>query len=530
MKLGGMCNKQELGDYVIIQTIGSGSSSKVKLAEHKITHQHYAMKIIKKSKLDSNPDLRQKIHREIALMRLLDHPHLINLVDVLESQGHIYIVTEYASHGELFNFLIVRRFLTPVQSMHIFRQIIYGLDFLHTHNVCHRDLKPENILLTESNDAKIADFGFARWMKETTSCQTSCGSPHYTAPEVLRGASYDGRASDIWSCGVILYALLTGKLPFDDPSFRGLAAKVKSGIFRMPDLAPDLKDLLIKILTVNPKNRITIDGIKRHPAFRIGLPQEYIVPSPFAVPKLEKPIEMSTLSPAIIEFLHNIGYNDDEELRKDLESTESNMTKSFCVLLTHRASPGYLPWPSLQTGSNDASGLNSIDFNDQFNDLNLSLQEDLNGLNSSDEPNLEYDINENSTDTYIRPKDSSQGSVESFRVYSFAERSSLYPESFNPMTTSFPAKILFEEVTFPAEVVATELQKFLTQQEFEWLYPNDYTLIAQSEGFVVLAKIDPVSESYVNVLLQRIQGAADRFHLLSDQIGKVIDNISYEFV
>ena len=206
-------NYCEIGDYIILRTIGVGTSSKVKLAENKNNHQLYAIKIINKKKFDDNPDLKLKIDREIALMKILDHPHLLNLYDVLESKRHIYIVIEYASHGELFDFLIERRSLNPNVAMHFWRQIIYGVDFLHTHSICHRDLKPENILLNENDEIKIGDFGFAKWMK-TKIVHTACGSPHYAAPEVLQGTSYDGRQADVWSCGVILYALLTVCISF----------------------------------------------------------------------------------------------------------------------------------------------------------------------------------------------------------------------------------------------------------------------------------------------------------------------------
>jgi BR serine/threonine kinase len=140
-------------------------------------------------------------------MRVLDHPSLLKFIEVFESPRHLYIFIEFAQHGELFDYLVTRRRLTEDVAMKFFRQIIYGLDYLHEHAICHRDLKPENILLDENDNIRIADFGFARWMP-TNIAETSCGSPHYAAPEVVRGIQYDGRCADIWSCGVILYALL----------------------------------------------------------------------------------------------------------------------------------------------------------------------------------------------------------------------------------------------------------------------------------------------------------------------------------
>ena len=197
----------QVGDYVLLSTLGLGSTGKVKLAEHKITGKKVAIKIIKKSTVEQQPDLAVKIRREISLMRLFDHPHLLQLVDVMESQQHLYIILEYASHGELFDFLVESGSLSVEDALKFFRQIIFGLEFLHNHAICHRDLKPENILLDEFDNIKIADFGLARWMKSNIA-ETSCGSPHYASPEIIKGEPYDGRKSDIWSAGVVFYTLL----------------------------------------------------------------------------------------------------------------------------------------------------------------------------------------------------------------------------------------------------------------------------------------------------------------------------------
>ena len=202
-----MLKKQEIGNYVFCRTLGSGSTGKVKLAERKDDGTLVAIKIIKKSAFILKPDLEKKVHREIALMKLLNHPNLLKLIEVYESERHLYMVLEFASSGELFDFLIARRRLDIQTAINFFRQIIYALDYLHSHAICHRDLKPENILLDDFNKIKIADFGFARWMKNNIA-ETSCGSTHYAAPEVIRGLRYDGRSADVWSCGVILYALI----------------------------------------------------------------------------------------------------------------------------------------------------------------------------------------------------------------------------------------------------------------------------------------------------------------------------------
>ena len=196
-----------IGNYSVIRQLGKGTQGKVMLAQHVTTGDVVAIKIFKKVWFQKNPELLVKVQREIALMRLLSHPHLLKLIEVFESQNHLYVILEYAKGGELFNYLLRQRPLDPMVAMKFFRQIIYGVEYLHYHAICHRDLKLENILLDEFDDIKIADFGFARWMKSNI-VDTSCGSPHYAAPEIIRGVPYDGRISDIWSCGVILYVLL----------------------------------------------------------------------------------------------------------------------------------------------------------------------------------------------------------------------------------------------------------------------------------------------------------------------------------
>ena len=202
-------NKPEkIGKYQVLKNLGEGTQGKVKLCLDTETGEKVAIKIIKKSLFDTKKDFKRKIMREIALMRFLDHPHLIKLKEVFESTNHLYMILEYAENGELYDYLVARGLLKPDTAMKFFRQIIYAIEFLHQNSICHRDLKPENILLDANDNVKIADFGFARWIENSMSAVTSCGSPHYAAPEVIRGNPYDGRKADIWSCGVILYALI----------------------------------------------------------------------------------------------------------------------------------------------------------------------------------------------------------------------------------------------------------------------------------------------------------------------------------
>lgn len=176
-------------------------------------------------KKEKDPDgsvLNKKLDREIAIMKLVQHPNVMSLFDVFESQDELYLVLELVDGGELFDYLVKQGRLKEMEALKFFQQIIAGLDYCHKHLICHRDLKPENLLLDSNKTIKIADFGMASLQVTGKMLETSCGSPHYASPEIIRGVKYDGAKADIWSTGIILYALLTGNLPFDDENIRRL--------------------------------------------------------------------------------------------------------------------------------------------------------------------------------------------------------------------------------------------------------------------------------------------------------------------
>lgn len=200
-------NPKDIGGYTIGETIGSGMTSKVKLVTRKSDGRTFAMKRINKDKFAERPNLEHKVYREVSLLRALDHPNILKLIDVYESTHHIFLITELAPEGELFDYLFEQKSLSEAEAMFFFRQIIYGIDYLHTNAICHRDLKLENLLLDSTKNIKIGDFGLAKWMSSRMT-DTACGSPHYAAPEILKLEQYDGRKADIWSCGVILYSLV----------------------------------------------------------------------------------------------------------------------------------------------------------------------------------------------------------------------------------------------------------------------------------------------------------------------------------
>ncbi|TMW58966.1 hypothetical protein Poli38472_007111 [Pythium oligandrum] len=262
----------KIGPYRLGKTLGIGSFGKVKLATHEITGHKVAIKILNRNKI-RNLDMGEKVRREISLLRKMRHPHLIRLYEVIDTPTDIFMVLEYVAGGELFDYIVSKGRLSPEEARHFFHQIISGVEYCHFHRIVHRDLKPENLLLDADNNVKIADFGLSNVMQDGEFLRTSCGSPNYAAPEVISGSLYAGPEVDVWSCGVILYALLCGSLPFDDENIPNLFKKIRGGMYSLPSHLSELaRDLIPRMLVVDPMKRITIPEIRQHPWFQMDLP------------------------------------------------------------------------------------------------------------------------------------------------------------------------------------------------------------------------------------------------------------------
>ncbi|XP_052098962.1 5'-AMP-activated protein kinase catalytic subunit alpha-2-like isoform X3 [Mytilus californianus] len=269
----------KIGHYILGETLGTGTFGKVKIATHYITSHKVAVKILNRNKIKSL-DVVSKIKREIQNLKLFRHPHIIKLYQVISTPTDIFMVMEYVGGGELFDYIVKHGKLKEPEARRFFQQIISGVEYCHRHMVVHRDLKPENLLLDDKLNVKIADFGLSNMMQDGEFLRTSCGSPNYAAPEVISGKLYAGPEVDIWSCGVILYALLCGTLPFDDEHVPTLFRKIKSGIFAVPDyLNKEVVGLLCIMLQVDPLKRATTAQIREHDWFKKDL-QDYLFPSP----------------------------------------------------------------------------------------------------------------------------------------------------------------------------------------------------------------------------------------------------------
>ncbi|KAL8983107.1 MAG: hypothetical protein Q9205_002555 [Flavoplaca limonia] len=265
---------QRLGHYTVKKTLGEGSFGKVKLAVHRISGQEVALKIISRKKLISR-DMAGRVEREIQYLQLLRHPHIIKLYTVITTPADIIMVLEYAG-GELFDYLVQHGKMAEPKARRFFQQIVCAVEYCHRHKIVHRDLKPENLLLDADLNVKIADFGLSNIMTDGNFLKTSCGSPNYAAPEVISGKLYAGPEVDVWSCGVILYVLLVGRLPFDDEFIPALFKKISAGNYHTPSyLSAGARNIINRMLRVNPVQRITVQEIRQDEWFNQEL-EDYL--------------------------------------------------------------------------------------------------------------------------------------------------------------------------------------------------------------------------------------------------------------
>lgn len=259
--------------YELGRLLGQGTFAKVHYARNLKTGMSVAVKMVDKEKI-LKVGLMDQIKREVSIMKLVRHPNVVELYEVMASKTKIYFVMEYAKGGELFN-KIAKGKLKEEAARKIFQQLISAVDYFHSRGVYHRDLKPENLLLDEQGNLKVSDFGLSALTeskRQDGMLHTMCGTPAYVSPEVISRRGYDGSKADIWSCGVILFVLLAGYLPFRDSNLMEMYRKIGKAEFRFPNwFAPEVKRLISKILDPNPNTRIHMAKIMQNPWFRKGL-------------------------------------------------------------------------------------------------------------------------------------------------------------------------------------------------------------------------------------------------------------------
>ncbi|XP_050950804.1 serine/threonine-protein kinase MARK1 isoform X2 [Labeo rohita] len=266
-----------IGNYRLLKTIGKGNFAKVKLARHVLTGREVAVKIIDKTQL--NPTSLQKLFREVRIMKVLNHPNIVKLFEVIETEKTLYLIMEYASGGEVFDYLVAHGRMKEKEARAKFRQIVSAVQYCHQKRIVHRDLKAENLLLDADMNIKIADFGFSNEFTIGSKLDTFCGSPPYAAPELFQGKKYDGPEVDVWSLGVILYTLVSGSLPFDGQNLKELRERVLRGKYRIPFyMSTDCENLLKKLLVLNPGKRGSLEQIMKDRWINVGHEEEELKP------------------------------------------------------------------------------------------------------------------------------------------------------------------------------------------------------------------------------------------------------------
>ncbi|XP_076580427.1 serine/threonine-protein kinase MARK2 isoform X13 [Chaetodon auriga] len=321
-------DQPHIGNYRLLKTIGKGNFAKVKLARHVLTGKEVAVKIIDKTQLNSSS--LQKLFREVRIMKMLNHPNIVKLFEVIETEKTLYLVMEYASGGEVFDYLVAHGRMKEKEARAKFRQIVSAVQYCHQKCIVHRDLKAENLLLDADMNIKIADFGFSNEFTLGNKLDTFCGSPPYAAPELFQGKKYDGPEVDVWSLGVILYTLVSGSLPFDGQNLKELRERVLRGKYRIPFyMSTDCENLLKKFLILNPSKRGSLEQIMRDRWMNVGYEEEelkpYIEPQP------------DYKDPRRTDIMLQMGFSQ-EEIQDSLVNQKYNDVMAAYLLLDYRNS------------------------------------------------------------------------------------------------------------------------------------------------------------------------------------------------
>ncbi|XP_072284481.1 MAP/microtubule affinity-regulating kinase 3 isoform X6 [Pyxicephalus adspersus] len=317
-----------IGNYRLLKTIGKGNFAKVKLARHILTGREVAIKIIDKTQL--NPTSLQKLFREVRIMKILNHPNIVKLFEVIETDKTLYLIMEYASGGEVFDYLVAHGRMKEKEARAKFRQIVSAVQYCHQKHIVHRDLKAENLLLDADMNIKIADFGFSNEFTVGNKLDTFCGSPPYAAPELFQGKKYDGPEVDVWSLGVILYTLVSGSLPFDGQNLKELRERVLRGKYRIPFyMSTDCENLLKRFLVLNPTKRGTLEQIMKDRWINAGHEEDEL--KPFVEPELDISDQKR------IDIMIGMGYSK-EEIQESLSKMKYDEITATYLLLGRKSS------------------------------------------------------------------------------------------------------------------------------------------------------------------------------------------------
>ena len=323
----------DINQYILGDKLGEGIFGTVKLGTHKITKEKVAIKILNKNIISK--EQKKLLERELQIHKKLNHFNIIKLYSIIETESKIYLIQEFSQGKELSLYIQNHVNLEEEEICRFFQQIISGVEYLHSMGIAHRDLKPENILLTRANDIKIADFGLSNFYIKGKLLKTSCGSPYYAPPEMLQGKPYNGLYSDIYSCGIILYYMLTHKLPFNEKKESDTYKKILSCNFDIPKkLSKNAKDLLKKIIKLKPEERIKLNEIKNHPWFNL-YNKESNMHNGLNDEKIVFPIDEE-----IVDNMKEIGFNKMEVRYNIIKNEHNNITATYYLLLEKKIKKG----------------------------------------------------------------------------------------------------------------------------------------------------------------------------------------------
>lgn len=318
---------KNIAQFSMGEKLGEGTFGVVRIATHILTGERVAVKILDRARIREQAD-KTRIEREIEILKKLHHSNIIHLYSVINTNYTLYLVQEYASGKELYEYILSKQKLSDNEACKYFQQIISGVEYIHKLQIAHRDLKPENMLLTSSKDIKIVDFGLSNTYKKGGWLSTACGSPCYAAPEMLSGKKYRGITVDIWSCGVILFVMLSGCLPFEDNNNESLYKKIIGGKYTIPNfVSKGGKDLLKKILETNPRKRITIPEIKKHPWFNL------IDSSKNVHNGIDTKVNVIPIDEEIVSKMESYEYNKEEVRANVLMNEHNHITTTYYLLL-----------------------------------------------------------------------------------------------------------------------------------------------------------------------------------------------------
>ncbi|CAE8718843.1 unnamed protein product [Polarella glacialis] len=317
---------KSIGHYILMKTIGEGTFGKVKLGTHILTGERVAVKVLEKERIVDIADV-ERVAREIHILKLIRQcRHIIQLYEIIETPRQLYLIMEYACGGELFDYIVEKGRAEERDACRFLHQILAGVERVHTMNVVHRDLKPENLLLTDRQDIKIVDFGLSNTYQDGQLLQTACGSPCYAAPEMIAGLQYVPSMVDVWSCGVILFALVCGYLPFEDQNHAELYKKILNAEYEMPDfVSREVADLISGMLTTDPAQRITLEDIRKH-AWYQQIPEASLIDRE----------DIGCLDEDILDQLDNYGFPRDYAVKCLMSNKHNHVTTTYYLIKEKR--------------------------------------------------------------------------------------------------------------------------------------------------------------------------------------------------